>query len=346
MIASNALTRPTISIRHIAIVLVAAAMAYPILLRLLFLVAGQATPPSATTAIEQGVILALLFVLPFAVPGLGLAALLAMRGREDADGYRIRRLALLVVAAPPLFTGTGVVTFLAGIGGWDHLVWWVMWAASIPPWLCFRDRACAATPVPDWLRIGHGIAALLVLLGYVGLHLGNHLTAWWGADAHRVVQLTLRAWYRDPWIEVSLVALLAWLVGSGVALARIYGRRLEMDGYRVLQVAFGANLGAFLLSHLIAALWMARGVLGIDPDWTWAAGGDAGLIGDPWNVRLIPHYFLAVLAVIAHVGLGARVVALGHGAARRTGHAIAVTFGVVGLLVALLLSAALMGARL
>lgn len=347
MTATDVFTRAAVPTRRIGIALIAAAMAYPVLLRLLFLVAGQAPAVSTPAVFEQGLILALVFASPFVVPATGVAVLWALRGHEGAGACRLRRLALLVTATPPLFTATGVVTFLAGIGGWDHIVWWSLWLASTPWWLRSRETGRSSVlAVPAFLRVGHGIAALLVLVGYVGLHLGNHLAAWWGADAHRSVQLMLRTWYRDPWVEVTLIALLAWLVGSGIALLRIHSRREDMSGFRALQVAFGANLGAFLLSHVIAALGLARGALGIDPDWSWAAGGDAGLLGDPWNVRLIPHYFLAVLSVLAHVGLGARIVALRHGATKPVGRAIAAAFGGIGALLALALTAALVGARL
>ena len=38
-----------------------------------------------------------------------------------------------------------------------------------------------------------------------------------------------------------------------------------------------------------------------------------GLLLDAWNVRLIPHYSLAVLFVIGHLAVGSRAVLLGHG---------------------------------
>jgi hypothetical protein len=346
MIATDVSARPVATTQRIAAALFIAALAYPLLLRFLFLVAAEASTATGTVAPEHGPVLALAFALPFAVPCMGVMALLAMRGQEGMDATRVRRLALLVVAVPPLFTAIGNATFLAGIGAWDHIVWWAAWMASIPLWLQVRTKAELPIQVPPFLRIGHGIAALLVLVGYVGMHLGNHLVAWWGPEAHRSVQLVLRTWYRAPLVEVSLVVLLAWLIGSGVALLRIYSRRPDMDGFRILQVALGANLGAFVFSHLMASLWVTRGMLGSDPDWKWAAGGDAGLLGDPWNVRLIPHYFLAVLAVLSHVGLGARIVALRHGASKAAGHFVVAGFGGAGVLMALALTAALLGARL
>jgi hypothetical protein len=44
----------------------------------------------------------------------------------------------------------------------------------------------------------------------------------------------------------------------------------------------------------------------------WASGAPTGLLHDPWNVRLIPHYSLAPLFVISHLAVGLRTVLLGH----------------------------------
>jgi len=37
------------------------------------------------------------------------------------------------------------------------------------------------------------------------------------------------------------------------------------------------------------------------------------LLLDPWNVRLIPHYSLAVLIVISHLAMGLRGIMLANG---------------------------------
>ncbi|WP_202814653.1 hypothetical protein [Bradyrhizobium tropiciagri] len=62
----------------------------------------------------------------------------------------------------------------------------------------------------------------------------------------------------------------------------------------------------------------ARTVLQIPTDWTFAVGGPAGLIHDPWNIRLAPHYALGVFFVLSHLLSGLRVVLLAHGVEQRS----------------------------
>src|SRR5262249_3895616 len=50
----------------------------------------------------------------------------------------------------------------------------------------------------------------------------------------------------------------------------------------------------------------ARTYLGIDTGWDFATGAPTGLIKDPWNIRLVPHYWLGgVLRPLAPGGRAA-----------------------------------------
>ena len=51
----------------------------------------------------------------------------------------------------------------------------------------------------------------------------------------------------------------------------------------------------------------ARTYLGIDTGWDFATGAPTGLVRDHWNIRLGPHYWLAVFFVLAHLAAGMRV---------------------------------------
>jgi hypothetical protein len=57
----------------------------------------------------------------------------------------------------------------------------------------------------------------------------------------------------------------------------------------------------------------ARTYLGIDSGWGFATGAPTGLVRDSWNIRLVPHYWLGVFFVLAHLAAGARVILIGHG---------------------------------
>ena len=84
------------------------------------------------------------------------------------------------------------------------------------------------------------------------------------------------------------------------------------DIYLSIQTATGAYLMAFITSHLIAVFILGRMFLDVDTTFAWASGAPTGLLHDPWNVRLIPHYSLAPLFVISHLAVGLRTVLLGH----------------------------------
>ncbi len=334
--------------RPLTALLVTANLFYPFALHLFFRTFQLAAQGSLVAAFGATVA----FACVLATPALGFATILRLGSQAagSAAALRVRRLAHFSVAAPPLYTATGVLLFTLDLPGWDMLVWFAVWLTVLivlSVWPAPAERpaySIAGTP-PAWLRWSHGLAAGIVLLGYIGLHLGNHLFGLVGAEIHAQVQDILRLWYRAPAVEPVLVGLMVWLIGSGVALAR--HRTLSFtDGWGALQTASGGYLGAFLFSHMTAALIMARGKFGIDTTWEWAAGAPDGLLGDAWSVRLIPHYLLAVAAVTAHAACGLRTVLLAHNTSRGFVDRLARVVIAGGVLLALTLVAALLGLRL
>ena len=334
--------------RPLVVLLVAANLAYPFALEVFFVALGPAAGGSLAATVGAAFALA----AAFATPALGFAAILRLGAAApvSAAALRARRLAHFSVAAPPLYTATGVLLITADLPGRGAAVWSAVWLTALAvlllrPAAAQPPRSAAVGTPPPWLRWGHGLAAAAVLFGFVALHLGNHLLALAGADLHAQAQQVLRLWYRAPVVEPILVGLMLWLIGSGIALAR--HRTLSFtDRWGALQTASGAYLGAFLLSHMTAALVMARAKFGIDTTWSWAAGAPAGLLGDPWSVRLVPHYLLAVAAITAHAACGLRIILLAHGRRRATADAAAIAIVGGGALLALTLVAALLGARL
>jgi len=69
----------------------------------------------------------------------------------------------------------------------------------------------------------------------------------------------------------------------------------------------------YIVSHLIAVFVLGRIFQGVDTTFAWASGAPTGLLLDSWNVRLIPHYSLAVWFVVTHIALGVRVILIAHG---------------------------------
>jgi hypothetical protein len=280
-----------------------AAMAYPFWLR-----AFHAVGPQRPVA-------ALLLLAAFAMPLS--TALLWMRMAAKAPGsvfeLRVRRLALLGAAAPPLFVFGAFLLGVLGRPVSEPLAWLVAWlAAGLWAWVA----PCAAEPVAapsadTTARAAHGVVAAMVL-AFIGFHLVNHLFGLLGAQAHVAVMKAGRSVYRVPAVEAMLVALLLLQLALGGWLAWRWSR-LGMDGYRAVQVATGVYLSFFLLTHMNSALVSARTLRGIETDWAWASGAPQGLLPDAWNIRLLPHYALGVFCVLAHLCCGLRSVLLAHG---------------------------------
>ena len=287
-------------------------------------------------------------VLVYGVPAISLAIAIGL-GRMDAPSraqLRARRLAHLAFASPSLFVFIGVVFYLLGSANGDYLFWALLWAAALMIIAGSTDAKAATTagPAPSppaWLRVSHGSSALAILLIFLAWHLLNHMTALWSFDTNEVMMKALRKWYRSDVVQPVLVALFIYQVVSGVALLWSH-TALKADIFRTLQTATGALLTAFIVSHLNAVFVLGRSFSQVDTTFSWAGGAPSGLLPDPWNVRLIPHYSLAVWLVITHAGLGLRMVLLNHGASRTVANRVAWTLCALGLVVSLIILAALL----
>ena len=340
----------TWALRSAVVYTIGMALLYPLLLRSAYgtvhlLEAGS------TRVNSVGLVFAYIVAIgaSFSVPVV--AALMALRlGRLPVltvSSRRWQRLSHLAFAAPPLYTSTGVVTYIAGVGELDFFVWVFVWGTILILLLYSPVNAsCLEVPqVRSPLRKFHGVAALAVLLTFVLAHLANHLLALWTPEFHGQVMKLLELFYRQKLIEPLLLLVMTLLVASGLTMAWRY-TEAPQDGFRVLQTLTGAYLAVFVASHLTAVFVMARWLEHIPTDWAFASGAPAGLIKDPWNVRLIPHYAIAVWALVTHVGLGVRGVLLAHGGSLRSGNWVAISLAALGAMLSALITAALLGIHL
>jgi hypothetical protein len=208
----------------------------------------------------------------------------------------------------------GVETWLVGIAHFENAFWIAIWLPLA--FVALRAATESARPAPPrppaaaW-RVSHGVGALLLLVGFIGLHLANHALGLVSAQAHLDVMHALRRWYRSSAVEPVLLALCLLQLVTGAVLARRWLAR-AVDAARALQAATGAYLGLYLVCHLNSVFVYAR-ANGTDTDFWFASGGRAGLLGDAWDDRLVPHYALAVLFLVVHAGAGLRVVLRKHG---------------------------------
>lgn len=283
----------------------------------------------------------------FSVPILGIwiAKWVASAVPQSSIHFRARQVAFLSVCVPPLFILFGVGLGLLEAPIADTTLWMIVWVLAGLYVALGKSR-----PMPEpkhgfaAVRVAHGVLALLILC-FVAFHLSNHLLGWLGPETHAAVMEWGRKFYRAPIIEPILIGLLLLQTLLGGVLVWRWSA-VPVDGYRSFQVASGDYLAIFILAHLNSALVSARMVRGAETDWAWASGAPEGLLLDPWNVRLLPHYAFAVFFVLAHLFAGQRRILLAHGVSIQTATRVW-TWGLVfAALISAAIIAALLGARL
>ncbi len=328
-----------------------AALSYPLFLRSAYgsmqLLAGAATGQQRFAAMLM-VVTSLL--AGYAVPLV--AGISAWRIAHDHDGspaaVRAYRFAHLTFAVPPLFTLTGVLTAVFGIGDLDFLLWLGLWLGLGLYLIARTPVAPRQDPQPPSARAAmmHGGLALAVLLMFLVGHLSNHSLALWSPALHERTMRLLEQFYRARLIEPLLVLGMLLLVVTGLRLAWKH-TALRGDGYRCLQTLTGFYLAAFILSHLTAILVLARWQHGVNTGtWAYESNAPDGFLGNAWNPRLLFHYSLVVWAVVTHAGLGLRGVLKAHGVAGRVADRIARGLGALGAAAALAITLALLGVHL
>jgi hypothetical protein len=283
--------------------------------------------------------------LVYSVPAvsIGVAYLIGRNESTSSSQLWVRRLAHLAVASPSLFVLIGVVFYLLHSNG-DSIFWWILWLTALvaAARAMLRQGSGAPTssrPAPVPLRVAHGTSALLIVLIFLAFHLLNHLSAAFSPEFNQAMMNTLRKWYRSELVQPVLITLMLFQLVSGVILLwRVTGARGDL--YRTLQASTGAFLAAFVTSHLNAVFILSRTVTKVDTTFLWASGAPVGLLPDAWNVRLIPHYSLAVWFVIAHMGLGLRGVLLAHGVSSTAAGRVAWVVGALGAACALTITVA------
>jgi len=327
MMLNNALWGNSTARRWVMVAPAVAGLIYPTLLASVYRSAHWLSAATGLAALLGGLALAASLLVTFAVPALALAVALKLGAieRPTTGEARARAFAHLVYTCPALFTFLGVAVYLAGFPTADQVIWLLLWAGVIAAILIGVSNgtpAKATARAPSWLRPVHGVGALVIIVGFISLHLFNHLTGFWSAGTHISVMHVLRKWYRSGLIEPLVVAFMLFMVTSGALLLRARLRRTA-GFFETLQTITGAYLGIYILGHMNSVFIYARLNAGIETDFWFASGGKLGLLGDPWSVRLLPHYALGVWSVITHAGCGLRTVLLSHGVVGETADRVA-----------------------
>ena len=317
-----------------------AALSYPVILT------GFNASVTTITKSDVGALpwltAAVLLLLAFAVPTIALVAAMhfAEIRQPTLAQLRAKRMALLAVAAPTLFTFIGVVLTMLGDPVPDTWFWVACWVLAVVAFFRADGNAPAPAevqPIPAALRVAHGISALVIIGIFLALHISNHLTALVGPSTYDVVMKIFRHVYRTEVLQPLLVTLFLFQIGTGLYLVWRH-TAVPSDRFRTFQIASGVYLAFYVLGHMNSVFIFARTYLGVDTGWNFATGAPAGLIKDPWNIRLLPHYWLAVFFVLSHIAAGTRNVMMAHGARK----AFADRFIIGGAVTAAIIATAIM----
>ena len=267
----------------------------------------------ALSWVSAAVYLGLAFAIPL-VAVLAAMSLSAIAAPTVAQ-LRAKRIALLAVAAPTLFTFVGVILYMLHDPVPDTGLWVGCWVIALAV-LLRSDRvepvSIVARAIPVPLRVAHGVSALALVAIFLALHIANHLVFPAGPGSYEVVMKLFRHIYRTEILQPLLVALFLFQIGSGLFFVW-RATALPSDRFRTFQIASGVYLAFYVLGHMNSVFIYARTYLGVDTGWAFATGAPTGLIRDAWNIRLLPHYWLGIFFVLTHLAAGARAVLMAHG---------------------------------
>ena len=292
---------------------------------------------------------AVCLTLAFAMPLIAMLAAMSLSefGRPTAARVRARRAALLAVSAPTLFTFLGVVLSMLHDPVPDIWFWVACWTIVLALLLRSANDApaeLASRSVPAPLRVAHGVSALALVIIFLALHIANHLMFAAGKGIFETVIKVFRQVYRTDILQPLVVALFLFQVGTGL----FFVCRLTAapsDRFRTFQIASGVYLAFYVLGHMDSVFIFARTYLGIDTGWEFATGAPAGLIKDPWNIRLVPHYWLGAFFALAHLAAGTRSVMMAHGVSKTSADRLMIGGAVIAGVIATVIMLGMCGMR-
>ncbi len=290
------------------------------------------------------IMLAIIAVLiAVSIPFLTVWALTTIRNKLQANTAAMRILLYLFAATAPVYILTLQIMGFIGISAW-HTGLWCTLVLVMGLFLTLTNNNNSRHRKTNYnykiVRRIHGISAILLIFGFVGLHLSNHVFALDSNILHEEFRVLFNSWYQSDYVEPALFALLATMGISGVLMARRYTGS-QGDIFRHLQISSGIFLIFFLCAHVNAVL-SARSI-GTETDWIFATGQN-GLINS--SGILIPYYLLSVVMIILHASLGLRTALLSHKTSPEKANKVFYVLISLGAAFSIVISAAVLGLRI
>jgi hypothetical protein len=325
------------------------ALAYPSLLSLLsaglVLVHGSASPNGAIGWV--GVVASLTLALAVMLVSFVFARALGSSHAGSPEGGGARSIAHLAFATPSLYVGFNNVAGVLKAPAAVPMAWSIFWALLAMVVLLgprASPTAVATTPVGHRrLALAHGVSACAILLLFVGPHIVNHVAGFWNGPIHIAMMNAVRRVYRDDIVQPMLLALVGFQILSGTALVR---RRMKMpsDFFATVQTMSGVYVGVYFLAHM-TAVFAAR-YAGTDTNWTWLTRPNNSMLVSLSNLRLIAHYWVGPVAIVAHVACGLRMVLLQHDISPGTVNRLALALIIAGVVISSVILLALLNVHI
>jgi hypothetical protein len=267
--------------------------------------------------------------------------------RDDPEGSRARSIAHLAFATPSLYVGFGNVAGILQAPSAAPIAWLVFWA--LVAMIALQDPrsspiAVAMTPIGHRrLVLAHGVSAGAILLLFIGPHIVNHAAGFWNGPVHIAIMNVVRRVYRDDIVQPVLLALIGFQILSGAALVR---RRMRMpsDFLGTVQTMSAVFVGVYFLAHM-TAVFAARHA-GTDTNWSWLTRPNDSMLVSLSNLRLIAHYWVGPIAIVAHVACGLKMILLQRDISPATTNRIALALITVGVVTSSIILLALLNVHI
>ncbi len=316
------------------------ALMYPAMLHMFADYIGKYNSSSAfSAALGAAFIMAMLTALPI----VSFWAVRRMNSDGDPKAHSKRALLYLLVATPPAYILVGTISSWFGYGTLQPILWLlliILWFSFIQLGKATESSRKKAILDHNFVRKIHRISAFLLVFGFIGLHILNHMAAIISVERHEELRLLFRGWYASALVEPVFFGLLIVMVFTGVTMAQRY-MRADSDLYKTLQIGSGLYMVFFFAAHVNAVL-SARG-RGVETDWIFATG-EQGLINGYYF--LIPYYIWSVGMIWMHVCCGIRMIMLGNKASMVKANQSFKTLLIIGTLVTVTVAAAVLGIQL
>jgi hypothetical protein len=136
----------------------------------------------------------------------------------------------------------------------------------------------------------------IVLTLFIVPHLYNHLQSLVSIEAHITTMDYLRKVYRNPVVEIVILASVVTQIITGFSLYR-KSKIMNMTWFQKLHVQSGLYLAFFFIFHVSAVL-LGRTILHLDTNFYFGA---AGLNTFPFYIFFFPYYGLAIMSFFSHI---------------------------------------------